>query len=97
MNNRTRTALVPTALVLALIGCGETAKVDPQLQVGREPTLPAAQNFLVPPMQVPKGVGWLGDGHPTVASGLKIEKIADGLQHPRQLMTLPNGDVLVVE
>jgi glucose/arabinose dehydrogenase len=97
MNNRTWTALVPTALVLALIGCGEGAKIDPQKQVGPDPTLPAAQNFLVPPMKVPNGVGWQGDAHPTVASGLKIEKIADGLQHPRQLLTLPNGDVLVVE
>jgi glucose/arabinose dehydrogenase len=97
MNNRTWTVLVPTALVLALVGCGDKSKVDPQQQVGHEPTLPAAQNFLVPPMKVPNGVGWQGDGHPTVASGLKIEKIADGLQHPRQLMTLPNGDVLVVE
>jgi len=46
---------------------------------------------------VPKGVGWQGDTRPTVASGLRIEKIADGLMHPRQLLTLPNGDVLVVE
>ncbi len=97
MNNKTWTVFVPTALALALIGCGDNAKVDPQQQVGHEPTLPAAQNFLVPPMKVPDGVGWQADGHPTVASGLKIEKIADGLQHPRQLMTLPNGDVLVVE
>lgn len=48
-------------------------------------------------MQVPTGVGWQGDARPTVASGLKIEKIVDNLKHPRQLMTLPNGDVLVVE
>ncbi|GAA4024499.1 sorbosone dehydrogenase family protein [Actimicrobium antarcticum] len=88
---------IPAALVLVLAGCGEKAGIDPRQQVGREPVLPAAQNFLVPPMQVPKGTGWQGDAHPTVASGLKIEKIADGLQHPRQLLTLPNGDVLVVE
>jgi glucose/arabinose dehydrogenase len=97
MNDRTWTALLPTVLVLALIGCGDKSNVDPQQQVGGAPVLPAAQNFLVPPMKVPTRVGWQGDQHPTVAGGLKIEKIADGLQHPRQLMTLPNGDVLVVE
>ncbi|MET0232947.1 MAG: sorbosone dehydrogenase family protein, partial [Rhodanobacteraceae bacterium] len=32
-----------------------------------------------------------------VADGLRIESIAADLMHPRQLLTLPNGDVLVVE
>ena len=32
-----------------------------------------------------------------MAEGLKIERIAANLQHPRRLLTLPNGDVLVVE
>ena len=91
------TLLVPTVLAVALGACGERAAVDPRQQAGGDPVLPAARNFLVPPMQVPAGVGWQGDAHPTVAAGLKIEKIADGLQHPRQLLTLPNGDVLVVE
>ena len=90
-------ALLPILSLVALAGCGERAAIDPQQQVGHDPVLPAAKNFLVPPMQVPKGVGWQKDAHPVVASGLKIEKIADGLKHPRQLMTLPNGDVLVVE
>jgi glucose/arabinose dehydrogenase len=97
MNKLSSTMAVSAALVAVLAGCGERAAVDPQRQVGRQPLLPEAKNFLVPPMQVPNGVGWQGDAHPTVASGLQIEKIADGLQHPRQLMTLPNGDVLVVE
>ena len=97
MNNKKWLALVPTVLVLALSGCENRAQVDPQQQTGSEPVLPAPKNFLIPPMQVPKGVGWQGDARPTVASGLRIEKIADNLRHPRQLMTLPNGDVLVVE
>ena len=97
MNTEKCLTLIPTVLILALSGCGNRASVDPQQQTGSQPVLPAPQNFLVPPMQVPEGIGWQGDAHPTVASGLKIEKIADGLQHPRQLLTLPNGDVLVVE
>jgi glucose/arabinose dehydrogenase len=97
MNKNKWTVLVSTTALLALIGCNERAVIDPKQQMGNEPILPAAKNFLVPPMQVPEGIGWQGDAHPTVASGLKIEKIADGLKHPRQLMTLPNGDVLVVE
>lgn len=94
----TKTKLLSAlAVAIALTACGERAVIDPQKQMGRSPELPPANNFLVPPMQVPEGVGWKGDAHPTVAAGLKIEKIAEGLKHPRQLLSLPNGDVLVVE
>jgi glucose/arabinose dehydrogenase len=48
-------------------------------------------------MQVPDGVGWQGNTTPKVAPGLKIEKIASGLKHPRQVLVLPNEDILVVE
>jgi glucose/arabinose dehydrogenase len=82
---------------LVLSACSEKAKVDPAQQIGANPTLPGAQNFLVPPMQVPDGVGWKGNATPTVVAGLQIEKIASGLLHPRQLLVLPNQDVLVVE
>jgi len=93
-----RRALVTAAgLSLVLSACSEKAKVDPALQIGANPTLPGAKDFLVPPMQVPDGVGWKGNAMPKVASGLKIEKIASGLLHPRQLLVLPNQDVLVVE
>lgn len=88
-------------LVLALIcvigGCSGKASFNPVQQSGGDPSLPAAQNFLLPPMQVPKGVGWKDGQTPQVAAGLKIERIAGDLKHPRQLLLLPNGDVLVVE
>jgi glucose/arabinose dehydrogenase len=85
------------SLALLLAACGEKAKVDLSHQLGSNPELPKAQDFLVPPMQVPDGVGWKGDAKPQVASGLQIEKIASGLLHPRQLLVLPNQDILVVE
>ncbi|MBV9889386.1 MAG: sorbosone dehydrogenase family protein [Rhizobacter sp.] len=92
-----RTTLLAAACVFVLAACSERAQIDPGSQSGSDPQLPAPRNFLVPPMQVPKGVGWQGDACPTVASGLVIHKIAAGLQHPRQLLALANGDVLVVE
>jgi glucose/arabinose dehydrogenase len=85
------------ALALALAGCSGKANYAPAQQAGVNPPLPEAKNFMVPPMQVPTGTGWHGDEKPTVVAGLKIEKIASGLLHPRNLYTLPNGDVLVVE
>jgi glucose/arabinose dehydrogenase len=93
--HRALTMAVGCALVLS--ACGEKAKIDPALQIGSNPMLPKAQDFLVPPMQVPDGVGWKGAAAPVVAAGLQIEKIASGLLHPRQLLVLPNQDVLVVE
>jgi len=83
------------ALVLA--GCNEKAALEPAQQSGAAAPLPAAKNFLVPPMQVPDFAGWKDGQSPKVAPGLRIEKIAADLMHPRQLLTLPNGDVLVVE
>lgn len=82
---------------LLLSACDDKAKVDMSKQIGGDPLLPKAQNFLVPPMQVPDGVGWKADQAPQVAAGLGIEKIASGLLHPRQLYVLPNQDVLVAE
>jgi glucose/arabinose dehydrogenase len=85
------------ALVAILAGCSGKASLDPAQQSGGNPPLPQARNFLMPPMQVPDGVGWAQGQAPKVAPGLEIEKIASGLMHPRQLLMLPNGDLLVVE
>jgi len=85
------------ACVAMLGACSEKASLDASQQSGADPAMPKARSFLVPPMQVPKFTGWAQGAAPTVAPGLKIEKIAGDLKHPRQLLTLPNGDVLVVE
>ncbi|MCS0590928.1 PQQ-dependent sugar dehydrogenase [Massilia norwichensis] len=88
---------IAAAVSLLLSACGEKAQVNISQQIGANPVMPKPQDFLVPPMQVPEGVGWKGDARPQVIAGLQIEKIASGLKHPRSLLTLPNGDVLVVE
>ena len=40
---------------------------------------------------------WPNGVKPTAADGLKVEALATGLNHPRWLYVLPNGDVLVAE
>jgi glucose/arabinose dehydrogenase len=95
------------ACALALLAAAGTSMVplaaysddsfDPMSQVGPNPVLPAPQQSLFPPMNVAKVVGWKEGETPTVPSGLKIEPLAQKLQHPRALYVLPNGDVLVVE
>ena len=97
MHKSFRRGATALGIVCLLAGCSEKATFHSAQQSGGDPTLPAAKNFLVPPMQVPNGVGWKQGQAPQVAPGLQVERIADGLKHPRQLLTLPNGDVLVVE
>lgn len=70
---------------------------DPSGGIGPTPDLPEQSQYLFPPMHLAKVVGWKSNETPSVASGLKIQALAQGLQHPRSLYTLPNGDILVVE
>ncbi len=70
---------------------------DVKTQIGPNPVLPEPNAYLVPPMHLAKVVGWKNGETPAVPSGMKITAIATGLEHPRSVYTLPNGDVLVVE
>jgi glucose/arabinose dehydrogenase len=70
---------------------------DPARQYGSDPYLPDPRQYLLPPMSVPKAIGWQPGEMPTVPTRLKVEALATGLEHPRTLYTLPNGDILVVE
>src|ERR1700742_64293 len=89
--------LCAIAAVILAGGCNEHATYDASKQAGAEPPLPGAHNFLAPPIQVPKYVGWQSGKKPKVADGLQIEAIAAGWEHPRQVYGLPNGDILVAE
>jgi glucose/arabinose dehydrogenase len=90
-----RSAVLCGALV-CLTACNDGSG-DPKAQIGANPTLPDVQQYLFPPMHISRVVGWKKGETPSVPQGLKIEALATGLQHPRMLYTLPNGDVLVVE
>lgn len=97
MNNNLNLLMAISFAAMTMVGCSDKTPIDNTAQMGGAPELPPAQNFLVPPMKVPTFKGWIGDAKPSVAQGLKIEKIADNLLHPRQLFTVSNGDILVVE
>jgi glucose/arabinose dehydrogenase len=90
---RTGSAL---AALLAVAACHQKI-APPSTQYGANPVLPASQQYLVPPMQVPPGVGWKQGQTLVVPAGLKIQAFATGFEHPRMVYALPNGDVLVVE
>jgi len=84
------------AAAWALAGCDD-APFDITSQIGPNPNLPEIRQYLLPPTHIAKVVGWKDGESPTAASALKVEALAKGLQHPRSLYVLPNGDVLVVE
>ena len=65
--------------------------------LGVYPTLsePRMQNF--PTVGIADVVGWQGGAKPVAAAGLQVAAFASGLDHPRWLYRLPNGDVLVAE
>ncbi len=90
-----RLALALGSVVL-LTGCNDPGG-DPNAEIGPNPKLPDLQQYLLPPMHIAKVVSWNQGETPSVPKGMKIQAMATGLQHPRSLYVLPNGDILVVE
>ncbi|MER8544556.1 sorbosone dehydrogenase family protein [Mesorhizobium sp. M0684] len=64
---------------------------------GPNPTLPKPRPTLIPTVNIAEAKGWQKEGMPTPAKGLTVNAFATGLDHPRWLHVLPNGDVLVAE
>lgn len=83
------------ASVFALAAC--QSQSDPDLdQTGAQPDLPEQRDTLLPAMEIPTPAGWDGE-LPTVPEGFTITAIAEDLKIPRQMLLLPNGDILVAE
>jgi len=81
----------------AVGGCGATAQLAVADGTGAQPVLPAPRRSMVPTVNVVTARGWTGDQKPTSAEGTTVTAFARGLDHPRWLHVLPNGDVLVAE
>jgi len=93
---RVRTAAAG-AVVIALAACGDAARLTVEEGTGPRPVLPAPRTSLLPTVHVAKAVGWTGDAAPTPAAGTRVIAFASGLDHPRWLLVLPDGGVLVAE
>ena len=89
--------VVTAASAFVLSGCGETAHLPVTAGMGTSPTLPAPTQTLIPTVHVAKATGWPADGAPVPVAGTVVKRFAEGLDHPRWLYVLPNGDVLVAE
>ncbi len=75
----------------------DTARLDVNQVTGKRPDITAPRIQMLPTIGVAKAVGWPKDAMPTAAAGMKVQPFAAGLDHPRWLYRLPNGDVLVAE
>lgn len=89
--------LTASVITLALAGCGDEATQPVARGYGSDPALPQPVKSIVPTVNVAKAVGWPADGKPTAGAGLQVTAFATGLDHPRRIYTLPNGDILVAE
>src|SRR5688500_3043397 len=82
---------------LLLAACGDRAKLPVSAGMGPAPVLPEPNKTLLPTVKVADATGWPAGAVPTAAPGLRVAAFASGLDHPRWLHVLPNGDVLVAE
>lgn len=92
-------AIAAAALAATLLtaGCGEVALLPVAAGTGPNPQLPAPRKTLLPTVNTAKAVGWTNGSMPTAAAGTRVNLFASGLDHPRWVYVLPNGDVLVAE
>ncbi len=92
-----RSSFVAVIASLLLAACGHTAEVPLAATTGPAPELAEPSKTLIPTVKVAEAVGWPAGAAPVPAAGLRVQPFATGLEHPRWLLALPNGDVLVAE
>ncbi len=92
------TRLLSAVVLLAgLAACGDTAVLQSSEDTGANPTLPLPVKRLIPTVNIAPAKGWPLGAMPTPIAGMTVTPFATGLDHPRWVYVLPNGDVLVAE
>lgn len=97
-----RKILIALLVILLLLGAafwwlarGDTADLSVEAVAGTDPTLAEPNAEIVPTVRIAKPVGWAAGEAPQPAEGLAVGRFAEGLEHPRTVQALPNGDILV--
>ncbi|HEY0941535.1 MAG TPA: sorbosone dehydrogenase family protein [Steroidobacter sp.] len=89
--------LATTCIASPALASEVTSQMTADQGYGPHPHLPAPEKSLIPTVAVAEAKPWQADEAPTPARGLAVSRFACGLDHPRWLYVLPNGDVLVAE
>ena len=101
MKTRTKILIGILVVVLAIavavffVTRGDTADLTVDEVAGTDPTLQEPEAETIPTVKIAEPVGWAANEAPSAAEGLTVMRFAEGLDHPRVIHTLPNGDVLV--
>jgi glucose/arabinose dehydrogenase len=95
-------AVAATLLSVATADAGIVAAsrgpvASPPETVGPNPTIGPVESTLIPTIQVAEVTRWPSGATPHAPAGVAVNAFASGLEHPRWLYVLPNGDVLVAE
>ena len=88
-------AVLITCAMLALSSCGRAPSSEGSY--GPNPTLPAPASGGLPTINTADASSWPDGAAPTAPEGFTVTRFAEGLDHPRWIYVLPNGDVLVAE
>ena len=84
--------------LVLLVGCNQGhSETGAGEDTGPTPVLAQPESALLPTVDIAPAVGWPAQGKPTAAPGFAVNAFANGLDHPRTVYVLPNGDVLVAE
>ncbi|WP_397589495.1 PQQ-dependent sugar dehydrogenase [Sphingorhabdus sp.] len=75
----------------------DVAQLPLDAVTGPTPQITAGREQIFPTIAVADVDRWKTGEAPVVAPGLVVERFAEGLDHPRNLYMLPNGDILVAE
>lgn len=93
--------LLVVVLILVAAGWwvlrGSPAEYTVAQVTGTDPLLAEPDEQTIPTVQVAEPIGWGEDGAPAAAAGLAVNRFAEGLEHPRVIYAMPNGDILVAE
>lgn len=91
-----RNIMIASALLVA--ACSGGSPPPPDSGYGADPTLPAPESGgPIPTINIAQTTPWPAGAAPTAPDGFTVTRYAEGLDHPRWLYLLPNGDVLVAQ
>jgi glucose/arabinose dehydrogenase len=93
--------LVVVLVILAVAGWwilrGDPAEYSLEQVSGTDPLLAEPDPQMIPTVGVAEPIGWPDGEAPEAAAGLVVTRFAEGLEHPRVIYAMPNGDILVAE